>query len=459
MLQTVDARDVPAVAQQLLAAHGGVLRHVFQSASTGFSVQMTELQATALARDANVAFVEEVAIAHLSSDQPLPGDGTLYHLDRIDGVRDNHYYYCEKGSSVTAYVIGSGVWRDHDEFRRDDGSSRVLRGVKITDVTGDDWIAPGDSVDYGYWPCGATFHTNDGYHDTATASMLGGKTYGVAKAVNIVPLRVISCYGYGTSEWASWAIDWIMSSNNPYRSARPAVVSMSFFFFTTDCSPNGGQPAVDASYLENEIDKLLGYDYAPSTGCTWPHIVKETGQPDYTWYGIPVVVSANNQSTDQSDTSPARMAFTNQSNFGSCSNVISVGGINESDARWTCGTPEACATTPLKCGGSTTTPGSNYGPTVDIYAGAHKLMLASPTCTTCTVSGDSLRSGTSFAAPIVAGVIARMQADLGTLSPETAWTILNSTGVLPGSAIEPSGVNNKKIVHRDAQATCSPEYP
>jgi hypothetical protein len=472
-LRDVLPRDVRPVAQSLVSGIGGKLRIAFQHATTGFSAAMTEQQALALANHPLVDFVEEVAVAHLSSEQLLPTDNRLWHLDRIDQATnafDYKYDYCERASGVIAYVIGTGVYRDHSEFRNPDGTSRVVRGAKYAN---DDSVAPGDTGDYGYWPCGAgtsgdAYATSFPGHDTAVASLLAGKTYGVAKGVTIVPIRVVNCLGGSQTEWINWAIDWIMTpydpdlgTGNPYSMRRPAVVSMSTYVFTQSCPPcadrsctSSSDPRpLEASFLENEINKLVGHPYDTMVGCRTP----ERGE----WSGIPMVVSANNQNTDQSYTSPARMAFSNTS-FGTCGHVISVGGIDENDARWVWNTATEGPSPPYPvfCGPPITSPptGSNYGPTVDIFAPAHRLTLAGISSPDAQETRDVVRSGTSYAAPIAAGVVARIQQALGPLSADAAWSVLSQTAALASSPIDPI-TGNRRIVHRDGASQCYPELP
>jgi hypothetical protein len=452
MLQGIGGLEVPRAAASLNHRFGGHTIVLYQNGSTGFAARMTDAQATALSHDPMVRFVEEAALLHFSSDQTLPSDDSLYFLDRLDGSQDRHYDYCEKGADVIAYVIGTGTWVDHAEFQTN-GSSRVLQG---TSFASDVLTKPGDSADYGYYPYSSSSSPCIS-HDTATASVLAGNTYGVAKHASIVPIRIGACGGATSSVYLNYAVDWIMGSSNPHRSHRPAVVSISVYQFVTALCYNSGNKVspLQASYLENEVDALMGYDWNGSAFVT-PHVVHESGQSDYNWDGIPVVVSANNQDSNTGDTTPARMAWSNAANFGSGAHVISVGGLDENDARWTNDTAQAQE--PTACSASVNA-GSNYGPTVDIYAAAHHIKIAVLGSTTSTTTSSTTLSGTSFSAPIVAGLIARIQEVSGALSPAAAWTALQSSSLLPSSAIEPGGNNNKQIARLSGQASCSTEYP
>ena len=452
MLQTVEGLQVPAAAESLALRYGGKIDQVFQAASTGFAISINDTQATALSLDPLVRFVEEVAVVHLSSEQT----SAPYWLDRLDSSSDGKYQYCEKGADVIAYMIDTGIWVDHSEFQTS-GASRVLQGNSWTSGSGDVLVKPGDSADYGYYPFNSSGTPCLWNHGTMTASLLAGNTYGVAKGASLVPLRIFKCSDNSTtSVYLNYAIDWIMSHYNPYRSHRPAVLSLSVFQFVSDaCAstyPGSTITQAQASYLENEIDALLGWGYDASSGFYTPYIVHEGGYSDYAWSGIPVVVSANNLSNDTGDTTPARMAYHNASNFSSGGHVISVGGLDEYEALWANDgvVYDGCANAHTK--------GSNYGSTVDIYAGAHNITGAWVTSTSATGATNQL-SGTSFSAPIVAGLIARLQQRNGTMLPLAAWSALQSSSIYPAAAIEPSGVNNKMVARMFGQATCSPEYP
>ena len=186
------------------------------------------------------------------------------------------------------------------------------------------------------------------------------------------------------------------------------------------------------------------------------------------WTGIPVIVSANNHNTDNSETTPARMAYRNAPNFQSMGHVISVGGteLREDsagilrDKRWVCNVTRD-GSCPIEYNGQNGWPiGSNYGNTVDIWAPAHNIESAHSD------GGfrQTLRSGTSFAAPLVAGVAARILQVQPTLSPnglyqEVIWTSSNMLDPLnPETVIDPLNWNSR-VVHRNAGPSCSPEYP
>jgi subtilisin family serine protease len=99
------------------------------------------------------------------------------------------------------------------------------------------------------------------------------------------------------------------------------------------------------------------------------------------------------------------------------SNLIFVSGTNESDQRWSQWTTDA--------NGVDTLVGSTYGPFVDISAPASNILLADPT----TIHGYGLNSGTSFAAPMVAGAAALAWSINPNLTPDQVEQMLYSTAV------------------------------
>jgi len=427
--ETLPGESVPFVASELAAEHGGSLRVTLQNAVRGFTANLTEEQALRLAEDPRVRLVEENAKAHLSSEQVLPPDNSLWNLDRVDqrtaiGSGDDRYRYCEKASSVVVYTLDTGINKKHTEFLTSSGASRVLDGVKFASDT---WVWPGEADDYGTYPCGGWVDSYLGGHGTSVASLIGGKTLGIAKAVQLVPLRVFTCNGEnGSVEHLCWALDWIKSASNPHRNHRPALVNVSVRVATN-------LPFVSA--LESVINGLV----LDSTG----------------WSGITVVASANNQNTNQACSTPARMAYRNTS-FVSPGRVISVGGTNEADARWQCVGAECY--NEKGCANQDVPAASNYGPIVDIWAPAHNLQSAHIKCSTCRRTVVYTKSGTSFAAAIVSGVVARMLQANPSLKPSEVWSRLQTDATIVTPTIDPS-TGNSMLVYRAGSAVCSPELP
>src|SRR5262249_31255309 len=123
-----------------------------------------------------------------------------------------HYSYTQTGAGVTAYVIDTGMWFSHTEF-----TGRIARTAY--------WDF-GDGT--GAWDCAG--------HGTHVAGTIGGTTYGVAKQVTIVPIKVLGCDGSGPDAAVVGGINWAIAD---HVAGTPAVANMSF-----SSSP---KPVVDAA--------------------------------------------------------------------------------------------------------------------------------------------------------------------------------------------------------------------
>jgi subtilisin family serine protease len=167
----------------------------------GFVAEMSEPEAEALAADPNVAGVEEDGVVHATTVQtPAPSWG----LDRIDQAipsLDNSYSYDSDGTGVTAYVIDTGILPTHVDFggRASIGADFVGDGQNGIDCSG---------------------------HGTHVAGTIGGSTYGVAKNVNIVAVRVLNCAGNGSTSGVISGINWVTTDHLAHP-AVPAVANMS----------------------------------------------------------------------------------------------------------------------------------------------------------------------------------------------------------------------------------------
>jgi len=161
----------------LLPDWAGTVTRRFDHALNGFAAQMTEQQAEQLSDDPRVAFVEEDSVVEALVTQSNPPWG----LDRI-GQRDlplnATYTYTTTGAGVNAYIIDTGIRRTHSQFLTN-GVRRALFGF---DAVGD----------------GQNGNDCNG-HGTHVSGTVGGNTFGVAKAVTLWAVRVLSCNGSGTT--------------------------------------------------------------------------------------------------------------------------------------------------------------------------------------------------------------------------------------------------------------------
>ena len=217
--------DAPGLARRLAGGNGASVRHTYQHAIKGFSANMSEQAAAALARNPNVAYVEQDQVVRVSTTQA----GATWGIDRIDARSgtDGNYTYNLDGTGVTAYIIDTGIDRGHSEF-----TGRVS--------------AVFDAFNDGNDDCNG--------HGTHVAGTVGGTIYGVAKNVTLVAVRVLDCGGSGSWSGVVAGIDAVVAH---HVAGTPAVSNMSL--------GGGASSTVDAA-VDRMIDDGVASAVAAGNG-------------------------------------------------------------------------------------------------------------------------------------------------------------------------------------------------
>ena len=170
----------------------------FTKAIRGAVVTATPRQAAELKRSAGVAAVEPDARVTAADTQ----QSATWGLDRVDQRAlplSGTYTPASSGAGVSAYVIDSGVLSAHAEF-----GGRVTSG----------WSAISDGLGTG--DCNG--------HGTHVAGTIAGKTYGVARAATVIPVRVLDCNGSGFNSDVIAGLEWVASN---HQADTPAVANLS----------------------------------------------------------------------------------------------------------------------------------------------------------------------------------------------------------------------------------------
>jgi subtilisin family serine protease len=189
---TLKERTNPAAVAR---AQGVRPDYVYTHALNGFAGAISDAARQGLLRDNRVVRVEPDGIATIVTTQP----GATWGLDRVDQTAlplNQTYNYTNTGAGVRAYIIDTGIRFDHSEF-----GGRASSGYDAVD---------GGSAD----DCNG--------HGTHVSGTVGGSTYGVAKGVTLVAVRVLNCSGSGTWSGVIAGMDWVTAHHSG-----PSVANMS----------------------------------------------------------------------------------------------------------------------------------------------------------------------------------------------------------------------------------------
>jgi len=225
--------------EDVARAHGILPTHVYRRALNGFAGTVSDLARAGLMNDVRVRNMEPDQIVTVGYDVGGVQSAPPWGLDRIDQRSlplDASYTYATDAHDVTAYVIDTGIRYTHTDF-----GGRATFGF---DAYGGD---------------GSDCH----FHGTHVAGILGGATYGVAKGVRLVSIRVLGCDGTGPISNVIAGVDFVTSFHNS-----PAVANMSL----------GGGPSVA---LDTAVHNMIAS-------------------------GVITAVAAGNQNEDACLRSPAR---------------------------------------------------------------------------------------------------------------------------------------------------------
>ena len=217
--------DVDRESARIANAFGGRVRHTYRAALRGMTIELPDAAAAALANVPSVALVEQDQMMTASATQP----GATWGLDRIDQRSlplSTTYTYGGSGDGVTAYIIDTGILFGHSEF-----GGRATSGFDAID---------GGSAD----DCNG--------HGTHVAGTVGGTTYGVAKSVKLVAVRVLDCGGSGPNSGVIDGIEWVTLNHEG-----PSVANMSL--------GGGASDALDLA-IRNSVASGVTYAVAAGNG-------------------------------------------------------------------------------------------------------------------------------------------------------------------------------------------------
>jgi serine protease len=314
----------------------------------------------------------------------------LWHLDRIDqrdATLDGRYHRRHSGAGTVVYVMDTGVMASHVEF-----GGRVIAGIDVAQSVTIGTSAC-NSPNKALQPCFSNLNELTGAsHGTSVASLVAGQNVGVAPESVIVSVRVMNESALATTRTYLDGLNAVIRhAFDPETPAyRTAVVNISGWML--EKLTNMPDPApVTFAVVERKIREMING-------------VDAYGRPDPDGRRFFFVVAGNNIDNGCGrdgvvDRFPAILGK-------DIEGLITVGGMTEENSWW----PGACR------GG------------VEILAPSEGIFSASITAKDhYRGNRPNLRSGTSFAAPIIAGIAARMLSENPRLSPQELEAIIEST--------------------------------
>lgn len=285
----------------------------------GFSATLTDEELLRLREDERVTYIEPVKRVSISSTQT----NATWGIDRVDQRAlplNQTYTWNGNGTGVRAYILDTGIRYSHNEF--------------------------GGRASFGFDAFGGNGSDGNG-HGTHVAGTVGGATFGIAKNVLLISVRVLNNQGSGTTAGVIAGMDWVAGNH-----IKPAVANMSL----------GGSAS---QAMDDAVTRMFQA-------------------------GVPVIVAAGNDNLDACNFSPARAA-----------NAYTVGSTTSTDARSSF---------------------SNWGACVEIFAPGSGITSAWHTNNRATRT----ISGTSMAAPHVAGSAAIFLGNNPTATPTQVYSFLSN---------------------------------
>ena len=289
---------------------------------------------------------------------------------RLDGAFAAPECLCGRG--VDVFVVDTGARTSHSEFRgRVGGGANFVdpRDPSACDGSGTSAEVSGDVHD-------------DSGHGTHVAGTALGSTSGVAKCATLRPVRILDGDGKGKSSSILEALDWIAAR----------------------VSENGGRRSV--------VSMSLG---GPRSGAVDDAVAEMAER-----HGVPVIVAAGNEARDASDTSPAGAGAAVAVGSTSCyPDAETKTKTNAEDAR----AARSRGASSERCVADVVSPFSNHGDVVRVYAPGHGVRSA------WNAGDDAFEksSGTSMAAPLVAGAAALYLEKYPTAKPSDVARALTTT--------------------------------
>ena len=394
------AERAQQVTERLRQQHGFKTRHRFGHTVSGFSARLTEAQARAVAQDPKVASVREVRRATFAGQVAEAGVRRVKAVIAGGPVAD---------VAVDVAVLDTGIGPSKDDQRGDPTgeplpmNDQAPQGKPELNIRGgvNCWDDPSTTA-IEAWEPGKPEVWDDWWgdthgHGTHVAGIIGARdnvvgTVGVAPGAKLWSVRVFGGR-FGSEADVVCGLNWVIARNsdgNPDNDIEVINMSLEVPRFNLDenCSVVLADPSGDP--IQKAVCEVVAL-------------------------GVVVVGAAGNSRENANLWAP-----------GGYDNVIGVGAMTDTDGEgWANGGKASCSGYTSQGDDTYATGYSNHGPDIDIVAPGTCVRSTWPTRTG---AATQTLTGTSMAAPHVAGAVARYLEDNPDTTPVRMRRLVRATG-------------------------------
>ncbi|KAL2018731.1 hypothetical protein VTK56DRAFT_437 [Thermocarpiscus australiensis] len=218
------------------------------------ALEADDLMINQIFADEKVSYIEQDAYVNVNVKQiQAQAPNGLARLSHAKAGSMGYIFDSSAGQGITAYVVDTGIRVTHSEFE-----GRATFGANFVN----------------------TVDTDENGHGSHVAGTIGGKTFGVAKKVNLVAVKVLDAQGSGSNSGVLAGMQFVADNATASGLAGKAVMNMSL----------GGSRSQALNAAINKIEAA----------------------------GVVPVVAAGNENQDTANTSP-----------GSAEAAVTVGAIDQ----------------------------------------------------------------------------------------------------------------------------------
>jgi len=195
-------------------------KYIYTTAIKGFAAELPFGAMQQIQKHPKFKYMEEDQPVHIlgqeqdqcSTQATSPSWGLPRISEKELSGATSYHYPDQQGEGVTSYIIDTGIYLAHNDFKDANGRGRATFGFKAENSWSD---------------------TDGNGHGTHVASTVGGLQYGVAKKASLVAVKVLSDGGSGSYAGVIAGCDWALKAYQaqPAGTAGTANLSLGGPFF------------------------------------------------------------------------------------------------------------------------------------------------------------------------------------------------------------------------------------